>query len=46
MARPLRLEYVGAIYHVMSRGDQRKDIYDDDGDPRRWLETLGDVCER
>ncbi|PCJ36492.1 MAG: addiction module toxin RelE [Cellvibrionales bacterium] len=46
MARPLRLEYAGAIYHVTSRGDRREDIYDDDGDRRRWLEILGDVCER
>ncbi len=46
MARPLRLEYAGAIYHVTSRGDRRGDIYADDSDRRRWLETLGDVCSR
>jgi len=45
MARPLRLEYAGAIYHVTSRGDRREDIYDDDSDRMRWLEILGDVCE-
>lgn len=27
MARPLRLEYAGALYHVTSRGDRREDIY-------------------
>ncbi|MEZ0174379.1 MAG: transposase [Candidatus Reddybacter sp.] len=46
MARPLRLEYAGAIYHVTSRGDRRGDIYADDSDRSRWLETLGDVCSR
>lgn len=46
MARPLRLEYAGAIYHVTSRGDRRGDIYTDDSDRGRWLETLGGVCSR
>jgi hypothetical protein len=32
MPRKLRLEYPGAIYHVMSRGDQREDISFDDVD--------------
>ncbi len=27
MARPLRIQYSGAIYHVMSRGDRRQDIF-------------------
>jgi len=27
MARPLRIEYPGAFYHVTSRGNERKDIY-------------------
>ena len=27
MARPLRLEYAGALYHVTFRGDRREDIY-------------------
>ena len=30
MARPIRLEFAGAIYHVTSRGDRREDIYDTD----------------
>ena len=46
MARPLRLEYAGAIYHVTSRGDRREDIFDDDADRRRWLEIINAVCER
>ena len=46
MARPLRLEYAGAIYHVTSRGDRREAIYDDDIDRSEWLETLSGVCAR
>jgi putative transposase len=32
MARPLRLEFAGALYHVTSRGDRREAIYECDGD--------------
>lgn len=46
MARPLRLEYPGALYHVTSRGDRREPIYDDDGDRTNWLEVLSKVCQR
>ncbi len=46
MARPLRLEYAGAVYHVTSRGDRREDIYVDDDDRVAWLEVLENVCER
>jgi len=46
MARPLRIEYHGALYHVTSRGDGRDDIYLDDEDKERFLEVLADVCER
>jgi REP-associated tyrosine transposase len=40
MARPLRLEYAGALYHVTSRGDRREDIYLDDDDRTAWLGCL------
>jgi len=30
MARTLRIQYPGAIYHVMNRGDRREDIFEDD----------------
>lgn len=40
MARPLRIEYPGAIYHVMSRGNGRQKIFHDDGDFQRLLEGL------
>lgn len=46
MPRKLRLEYEGAIYHVMNRGDRREDIFVDDRDRRRFLATLGEACEK
>lgn len=46
MARPLRLEFAGALYHVTSRGDRREDIYLTDNDRNAYLEILGEVCER
>ena len=46
MARPLRLELSGGLYHVTSRGDRREDIYMDDADRQRWLDILGEVCLR
>lgn len=44
MARKLRVQYPGAIYHLMNRGDRREPIFKDDEDHRRFLETLGEVC--
>jgi putative transposase len=44
MARKLRVEYEGAIYHVMNRGDRRELILLDDEDRERLLETLGESC--
>jgi REP element-mobilizing transposase RayT len=46
MARPLRIEYAGALYHVTSRGDRREDIYLDDADRLMFLEVLAEVCGR
>jgi REP element-mobilizing transposase RayT len=46
MARPLRLEYAGAVYHVMARGNQGQAIFRDDKDRQRFLETLGQACEK
>lgn len=46
MARPLRVEFPGAIYHVTARGDRREPIYFESGDFREFLELLGRVCER
>jgi REP-associated tyrosine transposase len=44
--RKLRLEYEGAIYHLMNRGDRREAIFLDDADRVRFLETLGEACQR
>lgn len=46
MARPLRIEYAGALYHVTSRGDNKAEIYLDDSDRLQFLETMEAVCER
>ena len=43
MARPLRIEYAGALYHVTSRGE---DIYFDDDDRDIWLALFARVCSR
>jgi REP element-mobilizing transposase RayT len=42
--RKLRVEYPGAIYHVMNRGDRREPIFKDNVDHRRFLETLAEAC--
>ena len=46
MARPLRLEFAGALYHVTARGDRREDIFFRDEDRGDFLGVLGDVCGR
>lgn len=46
MARPLRIELSGGLYHVTARGDRREDIYFDESDRQAWLRLLGQVCER
>jgi REP element-mobilizing transposase RayT len=46
MPRRPRLEYHGAVYHVMDRGDRGEDIFVDPEDRQRFLRTLGQACER
>ncbi len=46
MARKLRVEYLGAIYHVMNRGDRREAIFRDDEDRQRFIGTLGEACAK
>lgn len=46
MARPLRLEFGGALYHVTARGDGRENIFLADGDRHVFLEGLAEVWER
>ena len=44
MPRKLRVEYEGAIFHVLNRGDRREPIFVDDPDCACFLETLGEAC--
>lgn len=46
MARPLRVEFAGALYHVTARGNERKSIYRDERDRARFLERLASVVHR
>jgi len=46
MARPLRIEFPGALYHVTSRGDRREPIFDDDHDRETFLDILASVAKR
>ncbi len=46
MARPLRIEYPGAVYHITTRGNARQGIYDDDSDRRLFLGVLASTVER
>ncbi len=46
MARPLRIEYPGACYHVMARGNQGRPIFRDDKDRERFLQTLAESCAK
>jgi len=46
MARPLRVEYESALYHVMARGNRREPIYEEDTDREHFLELLGESCRR
>ena len=46
MPRQLRLEYAGAIYHVMNCGDRREAIFKDDEDRERFLSTLAQACRK
>jgi putative transposase len=44
MPRALRIEYPGAIYHVMNRGDRREPIFREGGDQTSFLTTLAETC--
>ncbi len=46
MARPLRIEYPGAAYHLMARGNQGRAIFQDDKDRKRFLDTLEESCQK
>jgi REP element-mobilizing transposase RayT len=44
MARPLRFQYPGAIYHVMARGDGGKQVFETPADHQVFLARLGETC--
>ena len=46
MARKLRVEYPGAIYHILNRGDRREPIFQDNQDRDRFLATLAEACAK
>jgi putative transposase len=46
MARPLRIEYPGTIYHVLSRGDRLEAIFRSNADRKQFLDPSGLTCRR
>ena len=44
MSRPLRVEYPGALYHVIARGNAKQNIFLEDRDRRKFLAWLQDTC--
>jgi REP element-mobilizing transposase RayT len=46
MARPLRIEYPGAVYHITSRGNDKMTVFKDDTDRETFLSTLAHVNKR
>jgi len=45
MARALRIQFPGAFYHITCRGIERRDIYDDDQDRRKFQDVLGESLQ-
>ena len=46
MPRKPRVEFAGAVYHVMCRGDRQEEIFWEDGDRECFLDTLWESCDR
>ncbi len=46
MSRPLRIEYPGAVFHITARGNERRAIFRDDRDRRRFLRVLAKAVDR
>ena len=46
MARKARVEFAGALHHLLDRGDRREAIFRDEPDRARFLETLGEAWGR
>jgi putative transposase len=45
VSRPLRLDYPGAVWHITSRGNERREIFRDDRDRRRFIRFLAEAVE-
>jgi putative transposase len=46
MAGRVRIQYEGAVYHAMCRGDRREDIFRTAADRELLLSTLAEMCDR
>jgi REP element-mobilizing transposase RayT len=46
MARQVRIQFEGAVYHVMARGDRRESIIGGDKDRKMFIETFGEACQK
>jgi REP element-mobilizing transposase RayT len=46
VARKVRIEYPGAVYQLMNRGDRREAIVRNDADRELFLATLGEACRK
>jgi putative transposase len=46
MGRKARIEYAGARYHLMCRGNRRETIFEDENDCGLFIQTLEEVCSR
>ena len=46
MGRAWRIEYEGALYHILSRGNAQSDIFYDDTGRRLFLDAVGEMSER
>jgi hypothetical protein len=46
MSRPWRIEYEGSLYRLLSRCNERNDIFTDEKDRSKFLNTVGEMSER
>lgn len=46
MSRPWRIEFKGALYHVLSRGNEQQDIYLDNEDRNSFISLMGEITDR
>ena len=44
MARKLRIEHEGALYHVINRGNYRREVFESAGTAQAFEETLWEAC--